>query len=145
MTDLTHVVDMLRAKRVELLNELDAVDQAIAALAGTRIDVAGTPDVTEAPDRAPGASAEVAAEAPADALAKAPPEAPSSAVVSTLVKPKRMLTDSHKHALSIGRRKARVAKDAAKGLVREIPEDSFVPAVGARGPSQPPRLVKRGQ
>ena len=31
----------------------------------------------------------------------------------------------------------------AKGLVREMPDDSFVPAIRTRGESQAPRLVKR--
>lgn len=56
---------------------------------------------------------------------------------------RRVLSDSHKQALIVATRKAREAKDAAKGLAREMPADSFVPAIGTRGDRQPPRLVKR--
>ena len=43
----------------------------------------------------------------------------------------------------MGRRKARQAKDAAAGHAREMPDDSFVPALAARGADQLPRLVKK--
>ena len=68
-------------------------------------------------------------------------ETPS--IVARPVKPRRVLSDAHKAAVSAGKRKALVAKDVAKGLAREMPDDSFVPAIGTRGDSQPPRLVKR--
>ncbi len=67
----------------------------------------------------------------------------SPAVVPTRVAPRRVQTDSHKHAVSMGKRNARHAKDAAKGLARELPGDSFVPAIGTREDRQLPRLVKQ--
>ncbi len=63
-------------------------------------------------------------------------------VILNRIKSRRVLSDSHKEALVIGKRKARHAKEAAKGLARELPADSFVPAIGRRGDHQPPRLVK---
>lgn len=70
-------------------------------------------------------------------------EHPASAEVPRVVKSRRVLSDAHKKAISTGKRRARAAKDAAKGLAREMPDDSFVPAIGTRGGSQAPRLVKR--
>jgi hypothetical protein len=64
-------------------------------------------------------------------------------VIPTRVRPKRVLGESHKEALAIGRRKARHAKDAAAGLAREMPDDSFAPAIGPTGGNQSPRLIKR--
>ena len=72
-----------------------------------------------------------------------PAEQTASTILRRRVKPRRVLSDAHKQALIIGQRKAREAKDAAKGLARELPGDSFVPAIGTRGDGQPPRLVKR--
>jgi len=69
--------------------------------------------------------------------------AAATAVVPRRVTPKRMLSDSHRQALVVAKRKAREAHDAAKGLAREMPADSFVPAIGRRGERQAPRLVKR--
>ncbi len=66
----------------------------------------------------------------------------AGAVVPTRVKPKRALSDSHKQALVVGKRRAREIQEAAKGLAREKHDDSFVPAIGKRGDRQPPRLVK---
>jgi hypothetical protein len=43
----------------------------------------------------------------------------------------------------VGKRNARNARDAAKGLMREIQGDDFVPAIGARGAPGAPRLVKK--
>ena len=60
------------------------------------------------------------------------------------VKAKRVLTDSHRQALIVGKRKARQAQDVAKGLAREMPDDDFVPAIGTRADDhEPPRLVKK--
>ncbi len=73
-----------------------------------------------------------------------PAEPATAAVRPTRVRPRRVLSDAHKHALTAGKRKAREAQDAAKGLAREMPADSFVPAIGTRrGDPQTPRLVKR--
>lgn len=121
MVTLNKIKRMLDEQRRALLDQLDAVDRAIAALstAGT-----GGADTRSAePDAASDATAET--------------------VVATRIKTRRVLSDSHKQALVLGRRKAREAKDAAKGLAREMPPDSFVPATGMRGDHQPPRLVKR--
>jgi hypothetical protein len=64
-------------------------------------------------------------------------------VLPRQVKSRRTQSDSHKHAVSVGKRKARNARDAAKGLRREVHDDGFVPAIGSRGDREPPRLVKR--
>ena len=112
---------MLEEQRRELLGQLDAVDRALAALNG----------------------AEKAAPDPAPARPDAAAEPEATAVVANRVKSRRVLSDAHRQALVVGRRKAREARDAAKGLARELPPDSFVPAIGTRGENQPPRLVKR--
>ena len=109
MATLDRIRRDLEGQRRVLLDQLAAVDKAIAALA----DI---PEVQRRTD---------------------PP------VVPTRVKPKRELTDSHKQKLVASSRRAREVKDAAKGIARELEDDSFVPAIGRRGASQPPRLVKR--
>jgi hypothetical protein len=118
---LKQIVRMLAEQRRELLDQIAAIDRAIAALgsAGTEAEkaVPATPDV------------------PADEIAGPMPRQ---------VKARRVLSDSHKQALIAGKRRARAAHDAAKGLARELPDDAFVPAIGTRdGARQPPRLVKR--
>ena len=72
-----------------------------------------------------------------------PADAETHTAVPVRVKPRRVLSESHKQKLSAGRRRAREVKDAASGLAREMPGDSFVPAIGKRGDRQPPRLIKR--
>jgi hypothetical protein len=121
MVDLDRIVSLLEEQRRAVLDQLEAIDKAIAALRG-----------------AP--SAEV------EQVEAQPPPVPSGTgapVVPRVVKPKRVLGESHKQALTEGRRKARKAREAAAGLAREMPDESFVPALGARGESQPPRLVKK--
>ena len=118
MVDLKDAVSLLRAKRQELRDQLDAVDQALSVLIG----VAGT--VTMAPEANP-------------------PEAPERTVLPTRLNPPRTLSDEHKHALKEGRRKARHSKDAAAGLAREMTDPSPGLASGSRVSGQPPRLVKR--
>jgi hypothetical protein len=128
MVKLTRILSMLDEQRRELLDQLAAIDAAIAALenAGTGAgDPAGSA-VAERPRAGLGVRADTAV-----------------SVVPTRVRPKRVLSDAHKQALVIGKRKAREAKDAAKGLAREMPDDSFVPAIGTPGEDQAPRLVKR--
>ena len=111
MVEMNRIRSMLEEKRRELADQLDAVDRALAAVNG-----AGTP------------------------VAEARPAEPSvSAVLPRSVKPRRVLSDAHKEAISKGKRRAR----AAKGLAREMPDDSFVPAIRTRGDDQSPRLVKR--
>jgi len=121
MVTLNRIVGMLQEQRRALLEQLDAVDRAIAALDSTGVAVADTGPAE--PDL--------------------PAEPTPGAVLPRRVTPRRVLSDSHKQALVVGRRKAREARDAAKGLAREMPGDSFVPAIGTRGDRQPPRLVKR--
>ncbi len=111
----------LEEQRRELLDELGAIDRAIAALNSGGTSVAEV----------------LSAEADVSDTHAASP------VLPRRVKPRRVLSDSHKQAVTVGRRRARAAKDAAKGLAREMLEDSFVPAIGTRANSQPPRLVKR--
>src|SRR5438093_647935 len=108
MVTLNRILDLLGEQRRELLDQLEAVDKAIAALSGAGPAAAETPWI--APD----------AEAP---HAVKP-------VVPTRLTPRRVLTDAHKHAISAGKRKARDASDAAKGLAREMPDEAFVPAIG---------------
>lgn len=112
---------MLGEQRRDLLAQLDAVDKAITALDG-----AGR-TATETPPGEPGT----------------PVTRPESAVLPRRVAPRRVLSDSHKQAVVVGKRRARGAKDAAQGLAREMLGDAFVPAIGTRGERQTPRLVKR--
>ena len=121
MVETNHIRSMLAEKRRELADQLDAIDKAIAALNSAAIPVAETRPVK--PD--------VAAEHTA------------SAVLPRAVKARRVLSDAHREAVSAGKRRARAARDAAKGLVREMPDESFVPAIKTQGGSQEPRLVKR--
>ena len=120
MAELNQIVSMLQEQRRELLHQLRAVDQAIAALGSAGADVTETPPVTP-----------VVAGDPA-----------ASAVLPRRVTSRRVLTDVHKQALVAGRRKARNAREVAKGRAREMPDDVFVPAIRGRGDRQPPRLVK---
>ena len=126
MVTLHRIIGMLEAQRRELLDQLGAIDRALAALhsAGVAVEDPRPADPEVPPD-----------EVPADKT--------MSTVVPRRVKPRRVLSDSHKQALIVSTRKAREARDAAKGLAREMPGDSFVPAIGTRGDRQPPRLVKR--
>lgn len=116
MIDLNEAVSLLRAKREELLDQLGAVDKALAALSGF------SPAATPPPE-------------PSQAT-----ESAVSTVLPTRVKPPRTLTDEHKHALKEGRRRAHHAKAAAAGLAREQTEPSPGLAPGAGG--RQPRLVK---
>jgi hypothetical protein len=120
MVNLNDAVLLLRAKRQELLDQLDAVDKALAALSGVGAAV------TPTPGRDPES-----------------PETPAGTVLPTRLKARKRLSDEHKHALSEGRRRARHAKDAAAGLARELPEPpaGLPPAPSAEG--RPPRLIKR--
>ena len=119
MTDLSQIIGMLQAQRRALLEQLGAIDRAIAAL------------------DSPAASAGDAAAAPG-----AEGNLTTGAVLPQRVTSRRTLSDEHKQAIAVGKRKARNAKEAAKGLAREAPDDSFVPAIRGRGDHQPPRLVK---
>lgn len=122
--DLSGIVSTLELKRQELLQELDAVDQAIAVLRGAST-VGGVAETVKASQ-----TAEVSATA-------------ILPLVPTRVKARRVLGEAHKQALTMGRRKARQAKDAAAGHAREMPDASFVPALAARSTDHLPRLVKK--
>jgi len=126
MATLTRIIGMLQEQRRELLDQLGAIDRAIAELHGAGAAAAD-------PRR-------VEPEVPCEEV---PADMTPGAVVPRRVKPRRVLSDSHKQTLVLSTRKAREARDAAKGLAREMPGDSFVPAIGTRGDRQPPRLVKR--
>jgi hypothetical protein len=121
LATLKQIVRMLEAQRRALLEQLDAIDRAIAALGSTG------PEAVDARPAAP----------------DVPAEHTAGTVLPTQVKARRVLSDSHKQALVTGRRKAHEAKNVASGLAREMPDDGFVPAIGRRGDRQPPRLVKR--
>ena len=121
MVDLKDAVSLLRAKRKELLDQLDAVDKALSVLTGAAgtVTVAPEADPPEAPERTP------------------------DTVLPTRLNPPRTLSDEHKHALKEGRRKARHSKDAAAGLAREMTDLSPGLASRSRASGQSPRLVKR--
>lgn len=125
MPDMKQIVRMLEEQRRLLLDQLDAVDKAIAALEPV------VPDSVQnsVPDSAP---------SPTDL-----PETGPQAVIPTHVKARRVLTDAHKEALTAGRRKARQTREVGAGLAREMPGESFVPAIGTRPDPQAPRLIKR--
>jgi hypothetical protein len=121
MVDLNDAVSLLRAKRKELMDQLDAVDKALSMLS----PVAGL--VTMAPEANPQEASE---------------RTPNTGL-PTRLNPRRTLSDEHKHAIKEGRRKARHSKDAAAGLARELTDPSPGLASGSRASAQPPRLVKR--
>jgi hypothetical protein len=146
MATLHRIISMLDEQRRELLDQLDAVDKAIAALKSAGVAVADTRPAEPAiqantvqADTVP-ADTVPADTLPADGVST---DAAGGAVVPTRVKPRRVLSDAHRQALVVSKRKAREAREATAGLAREMPGDSFVPAVGTRGDGQAPRLVKR--
>lgn len=113
------VLQLLTAQRRVLAAQLAAIDDAIAAV--HRADAVEPPLV-------------------ADGLPAAAPAAED--VVPRRVAPKRALSDEHKHALTVGARKARESREVAKGAAREGLADAFVPAIGKRE-AAPPRLIKK--
>jgi hypothetical protein len=121
--DMVNLIDAvsLRAKRKELLDQLDAVDNALAALGAPSVGFITTPEGS-----------------PQEAAAK-----PASGALPTRLKPPRALSDEHKHALTEGRRKARHSKDVAAGRAREMPDPFPGLAPASSAESQRPRLVKR--
>ena len=106
MPHVKKTLRLLEAQRRELLEQLDALNRAIAALGDADVSVA-------------------------------------EPIHPRQVKAKRVLSDTHRQAVIVGKRKARHAKEVAKGLAREMPDDTFVPAIGQRAPQQAPRLVKK--
>jgi hypothetical protein len=111
---------MLQEKRNELLDELDAVDKAIAALKGTPVVEAHQPEPRKS----------ILGE---------------TTVIPIIVKAKRVLAEAHKQAMIAGRRKARQAKDVAAGVAREMPDETFVPSIATGNGGEAPRLVKRNR
>jgi hypothetical protein len=118
MITTNDAVSRLQKKREDLLTQLAAVDQALARLGVLGLKIALPEKSQETSDEA------------------------ASAVVPMKVKPAKMLSDDHKHALNEGRRKARHAKDAAAGVAREMPDP--VPGLAPSSvDGRRPRLVKR--
>lgn len=109
----------LRAKRAELLNQLNAVDKALAALSSSTV-LATIPET----------------------LSQAMAERATHPGPPIRLKPAKILTDEHKHALREGRRKAHHSKAVTAGLARERPDPS--PGLTPSSKTgQRPRLVKR--
>ncbi len=114
--DLDSSLRALHAKRTELLNQVDAIDTALAALATAGITV------VNAPESHPETADDV-----------------TSPVAPTRIKARRVLSDEHRQALLDGRRMARHRRAVDEGRARELLAP--LPA-----PSQaPPRLVKRAK
>jgi hypothetical protein len=120
VVDIDGAASLLRAKRKALLDQLDAVDRELASLSAPGIIAANAEELHTAK----------------------PAEEATSPVVPTRVKPRRVLSDEHRHAMTEGRRKARHAKEAAAGRARETrdPAPGLAPASTA---NDLPRLVKR--
>jgi len=119
MVHLERSIQLLLATRGDLLDQIDAIDRAVAALRGD------TTLPTAIQEERSGVAAVSAAE-----------------VVVQKVRPRRVLTDEHKQKLADGRRRARDAKGVVSGEVRESVSDTFVPALAAPV-DETPRLVKR--
>ena len=105
----------LRAKRMELLNEVDAIDAALAAAGITAVN---------APEPQPEAADDV-----------------TSPLVPTRVKARRVLSDEHRQALLDGRRMARHRRAVDEGRARELLGPLPAPSEAAGLP----RLVKRAK
>jgi hypothetical protein len=119
MVHLERSIQLLLATRGGLLDQIDAIDRAVAALRGE----ATLPTATQAK--------------PSAVAAVSTPE-----VVVQKVRPRRVLSDEHRQKLADGRRKAREAKGVVSGDVRESVGDTFVPALAVTV-DETPRLVKR--
>ena len=116
--DLDSSLRALHAKRTELLNQVDAIDTALAALATAGITV------VNAPEAQPEAADDV-----------------TSPVVPTRIKARRVLSDEHRQALLDGRRMARHRRAVDEGRARELLAPSPAPSEAA----ELPRLVKRAK
>jgi hypothetical protein len=121
MVNLGDAVRLLRAQRKELSDQLDAVDNALAALGEPR----GVPR-TGSEGNSQVAARETVTE-----------------VLPTRLKPSRTLSDEHRHALKEGRRKARHSKDVAAGRAREMSDPRPGLAVASSTDDRRPRLVKQ--
>ena len=116
--DLDSSLRALRAKRTELLNQVEAIDAALAALA-----TAGITAVND-PEPQPEAAGDV-----------------TSPLIPTHVKARRVLSDEHRQALLDGRRMARHRRAVDEGRARELLRP--LPAPSEAGGL--PRLVKRAK
>src|SRR4051794_30177798 len=103
--DLESSLRTLHAKRTELLNQVDAIDTALAALATAGIRVVDSP--------------EPRAEAADDV---------TSLVVPTRIKARRVLSAEHQQALTDGRRMARHRQAVDEGRARELLAPSPAPS-----------------
>ena len=115
--DLDSSLRTLHAKRTELLNQLDDIDAALAALATAGITVVNAPE-------------------PAEAAGDV-----TSPVVPTRIKARRVLSDEHRQALIDGRRMARHRRAVDEGRARELLAPSLAPSQAAGLP----RLVMRAK
>jgi hypothetical protein len=116
--DLESSLRTLHAKRTELLNQVDAIDTALAALATAGSSVVNAP--------------EAQAEAADDV---------TNPVVPTRIKARRVLSDEHRQALLDGRRMARHRRAVDEGRAREL----LVPSPAPSQAAVLPRLVKRAK
>jgi hypothetical protein len=123
MVNLSDAVRLLRAQRKELCDQLDAVDNALAALGQPR----GVP-ATGSEGNPQGTA-----------------EATLTEVLPTRLTPPRKLSDEHRHALKEGRRKAHHSKEVAAGRAREASDPRPGLALASSADDQRPRLVKQGK
>jgi hypothetical protein len=114
--DLDSSLMTLRAKRTELLNQVAAIDTALAALSTAGITAVNAPKSQQ--------------EAAGDV---------TSPVVPTRIKARRVLSDEHRQALLDGGRLARHRRAVDEGRARELLAPSPAPSQAAGLP----RLVKR--
>ena len=115
--DLDSSLRTLRAKRTELLHQVDAIDAALAALATAGIMVVNAPE-------------------PAEAAGDV-----TSPVVARRIKARRVLSDEHRQALIDGGRMARHRRAVDEGRARELLAPSPAPSQAAGLP----RLVKHAK
>ena len=115
--DLDSSLRTLHAKRTELLNQVDAIDTALAALAAAGIAVVNAPEPARSGNDV------------------------ASPVVPTRIKARRVLSDEHRQALIDGRRMARHRRAVDEGRARELLAPSPAPSQAAGLP----RLVKRAK
>jgi hypothetical protein len=132
---LNQILSLLTAQRRALLDQLEAIDEAIAAVHRAEAVAAPPAGVHFEPQTAASPAAGPAVDSSLDPVA--------ADVIARRVTPRRALSDEHKQALAAGARKAREAREVAKGAAREALGDAFVPAVGTRSVAQAPRLVKK--
>jgi hypothetical protein len=114
MADLAGAIRMLEEHRIQLVEQLDAINRAIAALKGT--DRAG---------------------ARAKPLTVAAPATPAAGRVPTRRRRHITLSEEHKRKLVEGRRRAREAR-----AVLATASDSEVPSNAGWKGDGPPRLIK---